>query len=357
MQARGKRQKESANFLGGLSVRDEIHEALPEIVAAAQEEYNLWEQKDGIDEEYGAGGICDALASRFGGILAARGFDIVDGGQDGDDHSFIFAQKRGEVFSVDIDPGNYETGGGYSWKKIPGVEFYEGMVSVAEASYRDVYGEDYAAETPDNEVDKRYLALARDPESNAPELDEMVTEAAAAKGFTVPAWHGRRGAWDFTVFDAKTQGGIHFGTLAQAEARGKKGNARRFFLKMESTVRCRDRGGFKRIPSGSDSVIYLNRWEGLSLATVKKFSAEELETMSDERFRASVPEAADSCIVKLPNQAKSASLVEFDENKKIIPLSKRFDRSPDFRGGGGILSLSGRAGTGRHQQEAKQKTL
>lgn len=341
----------------GLSVHDEIREALSEIVVAAQEEYNLWEQKDGIDEEYGAGGICDALASRFGGILAARGFDIVDGGQDGDDHAFVFAQKRGEVFSVDINPGNYETGGGYSWEKIPGVEFDEGMVSIDEVFYRDVYGEDYAAETPGNEVDKRYLALARDPESNADELDEMVTEAAAANGFTVPAWHGRRGEWNFTAFDTKTHGGIHFGTLAQAEARGLKGNARRFFLKMKSTVRCRDRGGFKRIPSGSDSVVYLNRWEGVSLETVKKFSAKELDAMSDEQFRASVPEAADSCIVKLPNQAKSAALVECDENGQIIPLSKRFDRLPDFRGGVCILNLSGRTGIGRHQHGAKRKIL
>ena len=127
----------------------EIKSLIPEILAAAQAQYDAWDQDDeGVDAEFGAGGICDAIANEIGSVLSGHGFDIVDGGQDGDDHAFIFAQKNGNVFSVDIPPGLYESGCGYSWRKREGVVFDAGMLEICEASYIDVYGEEYHPESP-----------------------------------------------------------------------------------------------------------------------------------------------------------------------------------------------------------------
>jgi len=49
--------------------------------------------------------------------------EVHEGGQDGDDHSWLIVMNNAEAYSVDIPPRVYETGGGYSWKKIPDVVF------------------------------------------------------------------------------------------------------------------------------------------------------------------------------------------------------------------------------------------
>lgn len=38
-------------------------------------------------------------------------------------HVFVVALDDDDAVIVDIPPGVYETGGGFCWKKIPGVEF------------------------------------------------------------------------------------------------------------------------------------------------------------------------------------------------------------------------------------------
>lgn len=122
----------------------EIRRKLPEIVKAAQKEYDEWDQDgDGYSEELGSGGICDRIQNQIGDILSGEGFDVIDGGQEGDDHAFLFATKNGESFSVDIHPSVYETGGGYSWKKKPGVIFKSEHVDIYPANYEDIYGEPY----------------------------------------------------------------------------------------------------------------------------------------------------------------------------------------------------------------------
>lgn len=115
---------------------------IPRIVVAAQTEYNAWDQnEDGEDEELGTGGICDAIASSIASILAGAGIDCVDGGQEGDDHAFLYAYDDTEAYEVDIPPQIYERGGGCSWKKIPDVEFEAGDVSITRVNRRDVLGE------------------------------------------------------------------------------------------------------------------------------------------------------------------------------------------------------------------------
>lgn len=94
--------------------------------AAAQAEYDAWQQDDeGCDEELGCGGICDRISQAIGAVIAGElaGVTVLDGGQDGDDHAFllVFAQEGPYVdpqaYIVDILPGVYETGCGYSWRK------------------------------------------------------------------------------------------------------------------------------------------------------------------------------------------------------------------------------------------------
>lgn len=104
-----------------LGVLDELR---PELCAAAQGVYDDWQQdQDGMDEEYGTGGICDRISEAMSDVLVGAGFDVDEGGQQGDDHAYLIASACGFDFIVDIPPRVYERGGGYVWTKRPGVVF------------------------------------------------------------------------------------------------------------------------------------------------------------------------------------------------------------------------------------------
>ena len=111
----------------------------PGIAAAAQAVYDSWEQDDdGVDEVFGGGGVCDAIASDIGNILSSAGFDLTDGGGEGDDHAWNVAVMGNRAFGVDVPCRLYETGSGYSWKKKPGVQLTAGDVTVFEIPYDDI---------------------------------------------------------------------------------------------------------------------------------------------------------------------------------------------------------------------------
>jgi hypothetical protein len=117
-----------------------IKGCVPEIVKAAQQRYDDWRQDDsGWDEDLGTGGICDQIAEDISGILADELFDVCGGGQEGDDHSFVFAGMAGHAFSVDIPCHVYELGSGYTWRKLPGVEFADEHVVICEVRHEDVW--------------------------------------------------------------------------------------------------------------------------------------------------------------------------------------------------------------------------
>lgn len=103
----------------------------PQLAAAAQQILDAWEvDEDGYDEEFGTGGACDAISHAFSEHLGflyvdaagrTRHPNIVDGGQDGDDHAWLVVFDEHEIYAVDLPAGVYEVGGGYNWTKRAGV--------------------------------------------------------------------------------------------------------------------------------------------------------------------------------------------------------------------------------------------
>jgi hypothetical protein len=95
----------------------------PKLAEAAQAVVDGWEQdSEGFDEELGTGGACDRVADAMSQVLASNlpEVSVETGGQDGDDHAFLLVSYNGETFSVDIPSSVYETGAGYSWRKVAG---------------------------------------------------------------------------------------------------------------------------------------------------------------------------------------------------------------------------------------------
>lgn len=122
-----------------------------ELAQAAQEVYDGWLQNDeGYDEMLGSGGICQDIADSMCEILSKHNIDCVTFSQEtGEQHVYVIARiPESGIYSVDIPPGLYETGGGYNWKKIPDIEFDERYIYISkltsdaeDENFSDLFGD------------------------------------------------------------------------------------------------------------------------------------------------------------------------------------------------------------------------
>jgi ribosomal protein S18 acetylase RimI-like enzyme len=161
----------------GINRADPFYPALkaltPQMAEAAQKIYDSWEQGE-EDDDLGGGGICDEIAGAIAGIIVGNitDSDTVDGGQDGDDHAWVIAGLNGKAYGVDIPPGVYETGGGYSWTKRPLVTFDASDVDIFPIPYKDAFGDGVSITA----ADKTFAPLTFRTEGDGLEFDIKVTE-------------------------------------------------------------------------------------------------------------------------------------------------------------------------------------
>lgn len=113
-----------------------LNPLLPRLAAAAQGVYDAWAQDDeGFDDEYGGGGICHDIAEAMCQVLGSANIDSFSYHSTvGENHVWVIAKFREGVYSIDIPPSEYETGGGYTWKKIQGVRFTPQSIYVSQVS-------------------------------------------------------------------------------------------------------------------------------------------------------------------------------------------------------------------------------
>lgn len=132
-------------------------------------------------------------------------------------------------------------------------------------------------------------------------------------GCALVVYHGTRETFSRLDLSKTVDGGLHFGSQEQARMRaGKHGRLIAAHVEITSAQRSRDLGGGwkRRIQqakaAGHDAIVYLNRYEGLSIERVMQAQREgvELDTLTDAQFRRYVPEAQDSWIVFSLDQVK-----------------------------------------------------
>lgn len=125
------------------SVND-IKRLLPQLVAAAQKEYDEWDQSDPDNDFLSGGGICQEIAGAIADVLSSSGIDAttVDSNGMGEQHVWAVANTEDGVYAIDVPYNQYERGGGYTWHKIPGVIFDESSIDIyklpASVSWDDI---------------------------------------------------------------------------------------------------------------------------------------------------------------------------------------------------------------------------
>ena len=101
----------------------DIEKLRPKFAKAAQEFYDAWEVvEDGYDAEVGVGGICHLIADAIPEVLPQE-LPYTSVSSDHKVHVWVAVLAEDGVYRIDIPHGLYETGGGYSWEKIPDITF------------------------------------------------------------------------------------------------------------------------------------------------------------------------------------------------------------------------------------------
>jgi len=119
------------------------------IAQCGQSVYDDWYQDEsGYDEVVGNGGICHLIADKIVDILYDNEIDCTTVSSSHEVHVYVVAKLEEGVFSIDIPYSFYETGGGYTWKKIPNKSFDDSVVYIDQISYdpndfEKEYCEDY----------------------------------------------------------------------------------------------------------------------------------------------------------------------------------------------------------------------
>lgn len=96
-----------------------------EMVKVAQEQYDAWKQDhNGQNDELGSGGICHLIADDLISVLYRHKIENVQSVcSNYEQHVYVVGQFKEGIYEIDIPYDVYETGGGYTWKKIPDVQF------------------------------------------------------------------------------------------------------------------------------------------------------------------------------------------------------------------------------------------
>lgn len=125
-----------------LKTVNELKSIYPRLISAAQKIYDEWDEE--LYDEYAGGGICHIIADEFAGILNSFGYEATTVSQQiGEVHVYCIFKAQEGVFTLDISPYSYESGGGYSWTKNPDVIFDESYLELYKITNDPSEFEDY----------------------------------------------------------------------------------------------------------------------------------------------------------------------------------------------------------------------
>lgn len=103
----------------------QVHAIRSQLASAAQRVYDAWEVDPSgeVDDEYAGGGICHDIADGLLSVLNHHNIEAHSVSSSHEVHVYVVGAFKEGVFKIDVPYSIYETGGGYSWKKIEDVTF------------------------------------------------------------------------------------------------------------------------------------------------------------------------------------------------------------------------------------------
>lgn len=89
-------------------------------------------------------GCCDAIAQDMAVLIFNElpHVEILDGGQEGDDHAWLIVHDGMTACGVDIPHYYYERGGGYNWQPLNDVQLDETCLAIWTIPITDILEDD-----------------------------------------------------------------------------------------------------------------------------------------------------------------------------------------------------------------------
>ena len=123
-------------------IQQSLMKLRPQMAAAAQQVYDEWQQ--GEDDDLNGGGICHLIAEAITDVVINSFPGNFEGGTVnaacGEQHVWVMMAVGEEGFEIDVPYHIYETGGGYTWQKIPNVKFVPNDIVISPANADDARG-------------------------------------------------------------------------------------------------------------------------------------------------------------------------------------------------------------------------
>lgn len=173
-------------------------------------------------------------------------------------------------------------------------------------------------------LDEEYLLLAKDPVANKSRLQSLIDEAANKSGYNIgPVWRGDSGKKRTNILDPKRSKDAYDNGPATLFSTNKKladfydehDDARPFYLKSISLLS-------RNVGEGYRGGHWSSIGSVVSEAVNNGYDSVLVEDVTDgPGIRGNIYGVLSS------NQTKLATLVTYDDQGNIIPLSQRFDES------------------------------
>lgn len=93
----------------------------PALVAAAQAEYDKWDESD--EDTYAGGGICHLIAEELVRVLDEAGVEASSVSSMHEQHVYVACKLADGLYALDVPYHQYEIGSMFTWSKIHGVVF------------------------------------------------------------------------------------------------------------------------------------------------------------------------------------------------------------------------------------------
>jgi hypothetical protein len=119
----------------------------PRIAAEAQRVYDKWAQDE--NDDLNGGGICHLIAEEAASLISTAGVPVATQCSSYEQHVYCICQCQEGIYEVDIPYSLYERGGGFTWTKLPDVEFTADDVAITKLDYNPGKMGDYVEEWED----------------------------------------------------------------------------------------------------------------------------------------------------------------------------------------------------------------